>query len=306
MKKHFRFHIGLRTLKTAVAAILSMMIVNALGTTDSRMIFAMLGAMNAMQPTFKDSVQASLTQVVGVLFGAVVSMLLLLIPIHHLAIAGIGIVLVISLYNAFGISFSPVLPCLIVVIMCVSPDIQPITYAVGRVWDTTIGLAVGMLINTLVFPYDNSRRIRKAIESLDKELITFLEDLFDGDRVIPEADAMRGKVEEIWTQLKIFENQKLLLRKRIQNREIADFRLCEKKARELAARMEILCHMDSPGRLNEENSEKLKAAGARISEDRPADAVTERDVVTNYHVRQILTIRQQLLQVLEIKQDRLR
>lgn len=299
MKKHFRFHIGLRTLKTAVAVILSMMIVNGLGTTDSRMIFAMLGAMAAVQPTFKDSVQAGLTQVVGVLFGAVVSVLLLLIPIPHLVIAGIGIVLVISLYNAFGISFSPILPCLIVVIMCISPDAQPIAYGVGRVWDTTIGLAVGMLINMLVFPYDNSRRIRRAIESLDKELITILEELFDGNRAVPAADLMSRRVDEIRAQLKIFENQKLILRHRGQRMDIADFRLCEKKARELAARMEILCHMEYPGRLNGENRQNLMAAGARIAEDSPTDTVTERDVVTNYHIRQIMTIRQQLLQVLE-------
>lgn len=299
MKRHFRFHIGLRTLKTAAAVILSMVIVNAFGTTDSRLIFAMLGAMAAVQPTFKDSVQSSLTQIVGVLFGAVLSVGLLLIPIHRLAIAGIGIILVITLYNAFGIRFAPGLPCLIVVIMCVSPDIQPIPYALGRVWDTTIGLAVGMLINTLVFPYDNSRSILKTIESLDKELIAFLEELFDGDKVIPDTDAMSKKVDEIRAQLKIFENQKLFLRKRSQSRDIADFRLCEKKARELAARMEVLCHMENPGRLSDENRQRLEAAGANITDMRPLDSVTERDVVTNYHIRQILSIRQQLLQVLE-------
>ena len=299
MKKHFHFHVGLRTLKTAVAVILSMVIVNAFGTTDSRLIFAMLGAMAAVQTTFKDSLESSLTQIVGVLFGAVVSMGLLLIPVHPLAIAGIGIILVISLYNAFGIRYSPGLPCLIVVIMCVSPDIQPISYALGRIWDTAIGLVIGMLINTLVFPYDNSRRIRQTVKSLDKELIIFLEELFDGDREIPDADAMSRKVEEMRGQLKIFERQKLFLRKRSQRKDIADFRLCEKKARELTARMEILCHMERPGRLSDENRERLAAVGAKITDQRPLDSVTEQDVVTNYHIRQILTIRQQLLQVLE-------
>ena len=183
--------------------------------------------------------------------------------------------------------------------MCISPDAQPIAYGVGRVWDTTIGLAVGMLINMLVFPYDNSRRIRRAIESLDKELITILEELFDGNRAVPAADLMSRRVDEIRAQLKIFENQKLILRHRGQRMDIADFRLCEKKARELAARMEILCHMEYPGRLNGENRQNLMAAGARIAEDNPTDTVTERDVVTNYHIRQIMTIRQQLLQVLE-------
>lgn len=298
MKKRFRFRIGLRTLKTAVAVIVSMIIVNIYGTTDSRLTFAVLGAMAAVQTTFKDSVESSLTQIVGVLFGAVLSVGLRLLPMHPLAITGIGIVLVITLYNALGIRFSPSLSCMIVVTMCISPDTAPIPYASGRIWDTAIGLAVGMLINTLVFPYDNSRRIRQTIKSLDKELLAFLEELFDGDKELPDVVSMRRKVEEMRTQLKIFENQKLFLRKRSQSEDIADFRLCEQKARELVARMEVLCHMERPGRLNDENRERLDAAGAVITDKRPLDSVTERDVVTNYHIRQILTIRQQLLQVL--------
>ena len=299
MKKQFRFHIGLRTVKTAVAVIVSMLIVGAFGTTDSKMIFAMLGAMAAMQTTFKESLMSSLTQLVGVLFGAFISVGLLMLPIHPLAVAGIGIILVIALYNTFGIQFSPAIPCLIVVTLCISPGIDPISYGLGRIWDTAIGVAVGMLINTLIFPYDNSRRIRDTVRSLDREVIIFLEELFDGDQILPDTRSMIAKVDEMRSQLKIFEGQKLFLRKRSQKYDLAHFRLCEDKARELAARMEVLCHMERPGRLNEENIRRLKAAGANIRDTRPLDSVTERDVVTNYHIRQILKIRRQLLETLK-------
>lgn len=299
MKKRMRFHIGLRTLKTTAAVILSMLIVNAYGTSDSKLIFAMLGAMAAVQPTFKESVQSSLTQIVGVVFGALLSVLLLLLTLPRLVITGIGIVLVISLYNTFGIRFSPSLPCFIVVMLCITPDIRPVAYAVGRVWDTTIGLAVGMLINMLVFPYDNSRRIRETARSLDKELILFLEEMFDGDEILPDADKMAAKIDDLGSQLKIFANQKFLLRKRSQSRDLETFRLCEGKARQLVAQMEVLCRMERPGRLNDENRRRLHACGADIRDQRPLDAVTERDVVTNYHVSQILTLRRELLSVLE-------
>ena len=52
-KKRLRIHIGLRTLKTAAAVILAMVVVDAYGTTPSKLIFAMLGAMAAVQPSFK-------------------------------------------------------------------------------------------------------------------------------------------------------------------------------------------------------------------------------------------------------------
>lgn len=298
MKKLPMVHIGLRTLKTALAVIIAMFIVDSYGATTSKLIFAMLGAMAAVQPSFRESVESCLTQIVGVLFGAVMGLALLALPVSSLVATGIGIVLVITLYNALHIRFSPNLPCFIVVMICTTPDIQPMTYAVGRIWDSAIGLGVGMLINTLIFPYDNSRRIRDTAVSLDREVLVFLEDMFDGDDVLPDAQAMTRKIDDMARQLKIFSNQKLLLRLRRQRRELEAFRLCEGKARELVARMEVLSRMGRPGRLNEENRGRLRACGANIWDQRPLDSVLERDVVTNYHVRQILALRRELLAAL--------
>jgi len=117
MKNMTRFRIGLRTIKTTVAVIISMLIVEALGTTDSKLIFAMLGAMAAVQTTFKDSLESCLAQIVGVIFGAIIGVVLLLLRLPSLVATGIGIVLVITLYNVLKIRFSPSLPCFIVVML---------------------------------------------------------------------------------------------------------------------------------------------------------------------------------------------
>ena len=299
LKKLVRLRIGLRTVKTVAAVIISMLLVDRLGTSASKLIFAMLGAMAAVQPTFKESVSSCLTQIVGVLFGAVAGVLLRLLPGNHLIAVGIGIVLVITLYNSLRIPYSPSLPCFVVVMVCITPDVQPMTYALERIWDTAIGLAVGMAINTLVFPYDNSRRIRATVESLDKVLIQFLEELFDGDEELPDAVLMQKAIEVMDRELQLFANQKLILRLRRQQEELENFRLCENKARELVARMEVLSHMEQLGRLNEENRRRLMACGASIRDERPLDSVMEKDVVTNYHVRQILRIRRELLDALK-------
>ncbi len=297
-KKPLYFPLGLRTIKTAVAVILSMLLVSSYGTTESRLVFAMLGAMTAVQPTFKESVQSSLTQIVGVFFGVAVSFLLLFLPLNSLVVAGIGIVLVITLYNVFHLTYSPGLPCFLVVMLCTTQGVQPIYYGLGRIWDTAIGLVVGMAINMLVFPYDNSRKIHATVESLDKELLIFLQELFDGDAVLPDPRAMTGKIDTLQAQLKIFANQKLLLRLKSQHRQLEQFRLCEYKARSLVAQLEVLVQMDRPGRLSEENRQRLADTGTEIADTRILDEPTERDVVTNYHVAQILAIRQQLLEAL--------
>ena len=299
MLKRYTFRVGLRTVKTTVAVMISMMIVNAYGATSSKLIFAMLGAMSAVRPTFKESVESCLTQIVGVSFGALMGVLFSLLPLHPLVITGMGIILVISLYNMFHIRFAPDLPCLIVVILCITPDIQPVTYAVGRIWDSAIGMSVGLLVNMLVFPYDNSRQIRETVQSLDRELIVFLEEMFDGDEVLPDPDAMEAKIDAMRNQLAIFAKQRLFLRRRKQDMQLQAFRRCESKARELVARMEVLSHMERPGCLNEENRQHLTAVNAQIRDTRKADGSSEIDIITNYHVRQILKLRKELLAALE-------
>ena len=232
-------------------------------------------------------------------FGAAVSVLLLMLPLHPLVSSGIGIILVITLYNLLGIRYSPALACMIVVSMCYETDARPIVYAAGRIWDTSIGLSVGMVINTLVFPYDNSRQIRQAVEALDKAVIAFLEDMFDGDDQLPDAKEMTAAINEMGRQLATFSNQRLLMRLRRQKEQIEVFQLCEGKSRELLARLEVLSRMSRPGRLNEENRRRLIACGADIRDERPLDSVLERDVVTNYHIEQILRLRRELLDILK-------
>jgi uncharacterized membrane protein YgaE (UPF0421/DUF939 family) len=79
-RKPIKIRVGLRTLKTALAIVVSMFLVESYGASSSKLIFAMLGAMAAVQPTFKDSVESCLTQIMGVFFGALAGILLLSRP----------------------------------------------------------------------------------------------------------------------------------------------------------------------------------------------------------------------------------
>lgn len=298
LKKRVRIHVGLRTVKTAAAVVISMLIVDSYGATTSKLIFAMLGAMSAVQPTFKESLESSLSQVVGVIFGAIIGVILMGLRLPPLLCAGIGIIMVITLYNALSIRYAPALPCLIVVTICTASEMQPILYALGRIWDTAIGMAVGMLINSLIFPYDNSNQIRGTVESLDKMVIRFLEEMFDGDDILPDAKETARYIDTMARQLRIFSNQKLIMQLKRQQKELENFQICEGKARALLAQMEVLCRMSRPGRLNEENRRRLKSCGADIRDARELDSVLERDVVTNYHVSQILNLRRELMETL--------
>ena len=155
-----------------------------------------------------------------------------------------------------------------------------------------------MAINMLVFPYDNSRAIRTAAHSLERQLIHFLEDLFDGDDHLPNAQKSAATVAHMDHQLKIFARQKLLWRPRRQKAQLRHLSLSEDTARRLVTHMEVLCRIVPPGHLSEENRRRLRGCGAEIRDARPQQSVTERDVVTNYHVREILKLRRMLLSYL--------
>lgn len=294
--KQKNVRIGLRTIKTALAIIAAMVIADQFGGTADKLIFAMLGAMSVVEPTFKESVEACLSQIIGVCTGAAISVLLMALPIGVLTATGAGVIAIIVLYNGLRIRISPSLPCFIMVMICTSGSINPVLYALGRIWDTAIGLGVGMAINMLVFPYDNSRQIRSTMEGLDRDLTAFLEEVFDGGGAPPDPERLTEKIAALHKQTSGFANQRLVLHLRRQRRELERLQRCGRKARELAVHLAVLGHMESPGRLNESNRRRLAACGAVIRDCRPLDSVMELDVVTNFHVSEILSLRQELLE----------
>ena len=286
---------GARTIKTIAAVVISMLIVDAYGTTSSKLIFAMLGAMAAMEPTFKESVSACLTQIVGVMIGGLAGVLLRLLPLPAMVSVAVGILLVITLYNVFQIPFSPSLPCFVVVMVCTTPDVAPLEYAAGRIWDSAIGLGVGLAINMLILPYDNSKKIRSGVRSLEKGVITFLEEFYDGDNLQQDMDKLTRKVADIERQLGVFSNQRLFYRMNSQKAQLEAFRKCENMAHLLVNHMEVLCRMENIGLPDSETIEMMEAAGAKVVFSVPAEDDAASNAVATYHVQQILSLRRQLL-----------
>ena len=292
--------VGLRMIKTAVAVILALLVVQPYGATTAKVVFATIGAMSAVGPTFKASLAACLTQFCSVTVGAVLSIVMMWLQVPPIPAVGIGIIILLWMYQYSHLKLLPLLPCLVLVNICLNPEVKAVSYSLGRLWDTAIGLGIGMVINTLVFPYDNSRKIRQTMERLDSDLIHFLEDLFDGDAHLPEAGQLSRKINALEGQLALFADQRLFRRKR-QKRELQTLRTCEDIAHELLVELETLRNMEQQGRLNGENRQALRALGAKISPEPPAEPETVEDVVVNYHVARALSLRQELKRALTEK-----
>ena len=169
--------VGPRILKTALAVTLALAVVEHYGASPAKVVFATIGAMSAVGPTFTASLLACLTQICGVAVGGLLALTMIALQIPPVIGVGVGIVGILTGYQYFRLKLVPVLPCLVLVNACLNPAVEAAPYAVGRLWDTAIGLAIGMVVNMLIFPYDNSRKIRRTMEGLDRDLILCLEDL---------------------------------------------------------------------------------------------------------------------------------
>ena len=291
--KRWKIPVGMRTIKTALAVILALSVVEQYGASPSKVVFATIGAISAVAPTFTASLLACLTQICGVTIGVLLALLMMVLNVPDMVAVGIGIILILASYQYFHLKLVPVLPCLVLVNICLNPEVEAFAYSTGRIWDTAIGLGIGLLVNTLIFPYDNSRTIRQTMIGLDQDLILFLEDMFDGDTQLPETEVLEKKIDALESQLVLFSQQRLLRWKR-QKRVLQQLRSCEDTAQELLVELETLRNMEHLGCLNEENREALRALGAQVKQVCQVSPHTVEDTVVNYHVARVLHLRQEL------------
>ena len=63
--------------------------------------------------------------------------------------------------------------------------------------------------------------------------------------------------------------------------------------------LELLSELSFPGVLNPYNRERLERNGAKIKDPRVLSDPTELDIVTNFHVSQVLNLRRELINALK-------
>jgi len=290
--------VGMRTVKTAVAVSLALLVIEHLGTSSAKIIFAVIGAIAAMDNSLKASLRNCVAQIGGVIIGMVLAVIMRQLPIPGVAAVGIGIVITMAIFQLLHWNQSPVLACLILVTICTDATIVAHTYCLERIWDTAIGLGIGLAVNMLIVPYDNSKKMRRLLQSLDKDLVDFLEDMFDGDDVLPDAEDMKGVYDELEIQLAIFADQRLFRRRR-QRSLLRRLQNCQELARELLVEIRALRNMNCTGRLSEQNRHRLQLLGANVPKLKQKGEFSTEEVVINYHVSRALTFREELKKEIE-------
>lgn len=158
--KHFRFHVGMRNVKTAIAATLCALLY---AFFDRNPTFACIGAIFGMGSDFKDSKRSGGNRLFGTIIGGLIGMGLYYIYIQYYPNATtsfrfmlfdllfLGIILLVLVCQFFVIpgAIQPggVVLC---IIMFNTPVDQFISYPINRILDTAIGVVIGIAVNMLI------------------------------------------------------------------------------------------------------------------------------------------------------------
>lgn len=164
-----RLRIGMRTVKTAIAVVLSIFIGNLLGLSNP--LFAGFSAVVVMQGTIYDSLRVTKDRMLATITGALVALLFYALGVINYLTLGLGVIAVILFCIFFKMKGSVALGCMVFIIVFLSPQGQNhIDYALHRTLDTFIGLVVGTLINLFVFPPDPFRALFKSLHTIETDL----------------------------------------------------------------------------------------------------------------------------------------
>jgi|GEM_PF-1233560 len=159
--KNKNMKIGMRTIKTGLAVSLSVFLAESFGLNSP--LFVGIGAISTMQSSVSESFSMGKNRILGTIIGAFVAVIMSYVLPSNIFILGIGIVLVIHMLNLLGWKKSINLSVIVFVAVFLNHDEAMIPYAIHRVFDTFVGIMVGVLINYFIAAPNHDKLFRSIV-----------------------------------------------------------------------------------------------------------------------------------------------
>ena len=292
--------LGTRVVKTAIAVTLSVFLIRFFATDDLSVFYAGFGALIAMDTTFSNSLRQGLTQLIGVLAGTVMGYLsVLLFPSMTPAwMAGLGVLLLIVLCNALKLSFSASLSCIIFLSACLTPTDDIVRDSLFRLRDSSLGIGIALVVNALIRPYNNKKRILALLERLRAQIPGDIEQIVVKEQ-FPDLQESVAILRQLDRELNLYHSQHFFHRK---HDDEALLRGCYQLAQRMLQEMEAICGMDCLGDLAMESAAVMQELGMELPEaGLPERKCTRHDtIVMNYHLDKLLSAYQYLGELMKL------
>ena len=292
--------LGTRVVKTAIAVTLSVFLIRFFATDDLSVFYAGFGALIAMDTTFSNSLRQGLTQLIGVLAGTVMGYLsVLLFPSMTPAwMASLGVLMLIVLCNALKLSFSASLSCIIFLSACLTPTDDIVRDSLFRLRDSSLGIGIALVVNALIRPYNNKKRILALLGRLRAQIPGDIEQIVVKEQ-FPDLQESVAILRQLDRELNLYHSQHFFHRK---HDDEALLRGCYQLAQRMLQEMEAICGMDCLGDLAMESAAVMQELGMELPEaGLPGRKCTRHDtIVMNYHLDKLLSAYQYLGELMKL------
>lgn len=196
--------IGLRTIKTAIAVTLCVIVANIF---DFEYPFFMgMTAIISMDKTMTNSLKMGRNRVFGTFLGACIGIGLSYIDRGNALLCGLGVIILIQLCNFFKLQGAITIGGIVMIAIMVHTDKTPMYYGYYRTLHTLMGATISFLVNMTIFPYSTIERLQKTFDDLWIEIYRIINEL-ENYNLIP--------LDEFDKKLTLAENEIRLYRQEI-------------------------------------------------------------------------------------------
>lgn len=292
-KIDYKYRIGMRTLKTALAVVIGLYISYLLDLDSA--IFVSIAAVSTMKPSMSESLEdfkkRLFTCVFGVMVGYFFSKISVVEYLEPL-IAGLGILLTIYILVVVKMKDMTQLSCIVFVAsFCSNSD--KFYYATNRILGTFIGILVGVLVNYFISSPNVWEDFILAARSCYMSSNLVLKQILSGEKVdLSEFNRELASATKLYKLLEKEADTPFQYRYKKISREKRIISLIES----ISVRLEVVENMDADHFSFEVSQEALKRYD--LEEEYSSDLDVE-DRVYNYHIEYILKYMDQLKEEIE-------
>lgn len=272
---------GMRNIKTGIGVMICVLI-GYIHIIDN-IFFAATACIVCMQTTVKSSLTVGLNRLKGTLVGGLIGFLFVLIRPGSPVLACLGVITTIYVCNVLNIKNSITVASIVYcAIMLNIGSNNPLTYSLGRTWDTSMGVIIGVAVNYYIFRPNYLKSIYKEIRIIETTSIKLLQSEIEkgihADRSFlkKEISKLEGLYKNFLEELE-YSNQEL---------DDEEINKTIKRCKQIYLHLQILEQMKDKCYLNKENYIKSKSLCEGLAKNLEIKERTS--IVYNYHIGAII------------------
>lgn len=287
--------IGMRTIKTAIVVIISYFVSSLI---NDELSFALIyAAVICIETSVVSSFKIGYNRVLGTAVGGVIGLVMTYLPIYGGIAMALGIIITIIFCNLLNIKKATgIAITLVIIIILGSADTTPAVYAMQRTLDTVIGIVIATIVNMLIYPPDQMKRVRESFNNYRHTARKVV-----GDVVIFSIDeslgSLAGGLDDLKDKFNSLNKELPILRK--YDKEEFDYYTQMIEASEKVLIYAEAISLSEPGvKMTVDNNQKLTKLLSRDtqqSEFVTPESSTREDMIYNYNLAKLISAMEKVL-----------